>query len=35
MIILFINNISIDENIHFIHHLFIEYEIKIIFIKKN
>ena len=35
MIILFINNISIDENIHFIHHLFIEYEIKIIFIKNN
>ena len=35
MIILFINNISIDKNIHFIHHLFIKYEIKIVFIKNN
>ena len=35
MIILFINNNSIKYNIDFIHSLFIEYEIKIVFIKNN
>ena len=35
MIILFINNNSIKHNIDFIHSLFIEYEIKIVFIINN